>query len=105
MKALSKHCCPVCGDSIGANRWFWRSWIWTRWHCSSCGSLLRFNFRQRLKVGLLVLLFDAAVLAMGVFLLVSRISPWIWAIPICGIYLWGTILIFARWDKIILATK
>jgi len=105
MKARSNHCCPVCGHPVGASRWFWRAWIWARWHCASCGSLLRFDFRRRLMLGLYVGLFYALVMGIAVLLVLSRISPWIWAVPILGIYIWGTVIIFARGDKIVVADK
>ena len=39
---------------------WWRlyvaSWIWARWHCSSCGTLLAFDFRFRCALAILALL-------------------------------------------------
>jgi hypothetical protein len=56
-------------------------------------------------LGLYVGLFYALVTGIAVLLLLSRISPWIWAVPIFGIYIWGTVIIFVRGDKIIVADK
>ena len=56
-------------------------------------------------LGLYVGLFYALVMGIAVLLVLSRISPWIWAVPILGIYIWGTVIIFARGDKIIVADK
>jgi hypothetical protein len=71
----------------------------------SCGSLLRFDFRKRLMLGLFVALFYGLVAGIAVLLLLFHISPWIWAIPLFGIYIWGAVFIFARGDKIVLAEK
>ena len=105
MKARSNLCCPACGHPVGASRWFWRAWIWARWHCASCDSLLRFDFRRRLLLGLCVGLLGALVMLIGVILVSASISPWIWAAPLLGIYICGTFIIFSRGEKIVPADK
>jgi len=99
------HSCPACGHPVGAKRWFWRSWIWARWHCISCGTLLRFDFRRRLVLGLFTGLFCGLMMGVAVLCVMSRISPWIWAFPLFAIYIVGTIFIFARGDRIIVAEQ
>ena len=71
----------------------------------SCGTLLRFDFRRRLMLGLVVGLFYALIMGVAVLCMMSRISPWIWAFPLFVIYIVGTIFIFARGDRIIAADQ
>jgi membrane protein YdbS with pleckstrin-like domain len=66
---------------------------------------LRFDLRRRLMLGLLAGLFFALVMGMAVLFLFARVSPWIWAVPLLGIYIFGTVLIFAHGDKIVVAEK
>ena len=56
-------------------------------------------------LGLLVALFHALVAGMAGLFLLARVSPWIWAIPLLGIYVVGTVLIFVHGDKIVVAEK
>jgi hypothetical protein len=79
--------------------------MWARWHCASCGTLLRFDFRRRLMVGLFVGLLFILLMGVAVLCMISQITPWIWALPLIGIYIVGTILIFARGDRIIVAEE
>jgi uncharacterized membrane protein len=67
----------------------------------SCGTLLRFDFRRRLMVGLLIGLFYAVIMGIGVLGMMSRISPWVWVFPLLFLYIVGTIFIVARIDRII----
>jgi hypothetical protein len=99
------HSCPVCGRPIGAKRWFWRAWIWARWHCVSCGTLLRFDFRRRLMVGLFVGLFHALMMGVAVLCMMSPISAWVWASALFVIYIAGTIFTFVHGDRIIVADQ
>ncbi len=56
-------------------------------------------------LGLFVGLFYALVLGVAVLFMLARISPWIWAIPLLGIFIGGLVLIIARGDKIVVAEK
>jgi uncharacterized membrane protein len=67
----------------------------------SCGTLLRFDFRRRLMVGLLIGLFYAVIMGIGVLGMMSRISPWVWVFPLLVLYIVGTIFIVAHIDRII----
>jgi hypothetical protein len=95
--------CPVCGHPVGAKRWFWGSWIWARWHCVSCGTLLRFDSRRRWKVALIVGLFNVLIVGVEALCAFSRLSPWTWVIPLVVISAVGTIFIIVRYDRIIVA--
>jgi len=99
------HSCPICGHPLGAKRWFWSAWIWARWHCVSCDTLLRFDFRRRLMLGSFLGLFNALMMGVAVLRLMSRISPWIWVFLLLVIYIVGTIFIFVRGDRIIVAEQ
>jgi hypothetical protein len=44
-------------------------------------------------------------MAIAVLCMLSGISTWIWAVPISCIYLAGTVLIFARGDRITVAEQ
>src|ERR1039457_1133608 len=94
------HSCPVCGHPVGAKRWFWRAWIWARWHCESCATLLRFDFRRRLMLGLFVGLLCVLMTGVVALCLMSRISPWFWVFPVLVTYIVGTIFIVVRGDRI-----
>jgi ABC-type bacteriocin/lantibiotic exporter with double-glycine peptidase domain len=71
----------------------------------SCGTLLRFDFRRRLILGLFVGVFFALMMGVAVLCLMFRISPWIWAFPLVVIDIVGTIFIIARGDRIIVAEQ
>jgi hypothetical protein len=96
------HSCPVCGHPVGAKRWFWRSWIWARWRCVSCDTLLRFDFRQRLRVGLFHGLFLALLMVFAAMCLFFHLSPLI-LVPLFLIYTGATTFVFVRYDRIIAA--
>jgi hypothetical protein len=99
------HSCPVCGRPVGSNRYFWRSWIWARWHCVSCGTLLRFDFRRRLVLGLYTGLFYGLMIGVAILCVMSRISPWLWGIPLIAIWVAGSIFVFLRCDRITVAQE
>jgi len=99
------HSCPICGHPVGAKRWFWCAWIWARWHCRSCGTLLRFDFRRRLMLGLFVGLLCVLMTGLLALCVMSRISPWIWVFPVLVTYIVGTIIIAVRGDRIIVAEQ
>ncbi len=103
MTARPNHCCPVCGHPVGARRWFWRAWIWARWHCESCGTLLRFDFRRRLLVALFMGLLIMAALGVATACMLFRISPWIWAVPLLAAYICGFILVVLHGDRVAVA--
>ena len=71
----------------------------------SCGTLLRFDFRRRLMLGLFTGLFYGLMMGVAVLCVMCRISPWIWAFPLFVISIIGTIFIFARCDRIIVADQ
>jgi hypothetical protein len=102
---LSNHACPVCGRPVGASRWFWRAWIWAQWHCASCDTLLRFDFRRRLLMGLFIGLFNALVMAITILCMLSQISQWIWVPPLLCIFIGWAWFICTRCDRIIVATE
>jgi hypothetical protein len=98
------NCCPACGHPVGSKRYYWRAWIWARWQCESCGTRLRFDLRRRLKLGLRLLMFVVLMLGIATLCIFSRLSPWIWTIPLLVIYISGFIFIFFRCrDRIIAA--
>lgn len=103
LKARPNHCCPVCGHPVGAKRWFWRSWIWARWNCESCGTLLRFDSRRRLLFSLFMGLLFIAVLGIAVAFMLFRISPWIWAVPLFVAYVFGFVFVVRHGDRIVVA--
>ena len=103
MTTRLNHCCPVCGNPVGAKRWFWGAWIWARWQCAACGTLLRFDLRRRLLLGLFVGLLCAVMMGIAVLLILFRVTLWIWALPLLAIFIAGMILIFVRGDRIIVA--
>jgi hypothetical protein len=70
-----------------------------------CGTLLRFDFRRRLILGLFVWLFFALMMGVGVLCMMLRISAWIWAFPLFVIYVTGMTFIFVRGDRIIVAEQ
>lgn len=100
MKALPNHCCPVCGHPVGAKRWFWSAWIWARWNCRSCGTLLRFDLRRRLLFGLIMGLLSMAALGIAVVCILFRISPWTWAAPLLAAYIFGFIIVVLHGDRV-----
>lgn len=104
MKAPPNQCCPVCGHPVGAKRYFWRAWIWARWNCQSCGTLLRFDFRRRLLFGLLTGLLFTAAFGIAVACILFRISPWIWAIPLLAVSILGSVFLIRHGDRIAVAT-
>jgi len=71
----------------------------------SCDTLLRFDFRRRLMLGSFLGLFNALMMGVAVLRLMSRISPWIWVFLLLVIYIVGTIFIFVRGDRIIVAEQ
>ena len=99
------HSCPICGHPVGAKRWFWCAWIWARWHCTSCDTLLRFDFRRRLMLGLFIGLLYVLMMGVALLCMFSGISAWIWAFPLFIIYFVGTISIIVRGDRIIVAEQ
>ena len=99
------HCCPTCGHPVGVKRWFWRAWIWARWHCTSCGRLLRFDLHRRLIIGLVLALFYVLMLGVALLFMLSRVPPWIWVFPIILIGIVGMTFIIVRYDRIILAEE
>ena len=56
-------------------------------------------------LGLFVGLFYVLMMGVAVLCVMSRISPWIWAFPLLVIYIVGTIFIFVRYDRIIVAEE
>lgn len=50
-------------------------------------------------------LFNALMMGVAVLRLMSRISPWIWVFLLLVIYIVGTIFIFVRGDRIIVAEQ
>jgi hypothetical protein len=56
-------------------------------------------------LGLFIGLFYAVILGIAVPCMRSRISPWIWAVPLSCLYVAGTMLIVTRGDRIIAAEQ
>jgi len=54
-------------------------------------------------VGLSIGLLCALIGGVSAWLMFTHISPWIWGIPLAGIYIAGTMFIVARGDRIIMA--
>src|SRR2546430_4195706 len=104
MTARPNHCCPVCGHPVGAKRYFWRAWIWARWNCQSCGTLLRFDFRRRLLFGLFMGLLFTAAFGIAVACMLLRISPWILVIPLLAASIFGFVFVVRHGDRIAVAT-
>ncbi len=46
-------CCPECGHLADTRDGFWRP-VWRRWTCGGCGVPLSYDFRRRLKIGLML---------------------------------------------------
>ena len=103
MRTLPNHCCPVCTHPVGAKRWFWRPWIWARWNCESCGTLLRFDFRRRLLFSLFMTLLFMVALGIAGACMVLNISPWIWAGPLLAAFIFGFIFVVRHGDHIAMA--
>jgi hypothetical protein len=97
------NCCPVCGNPVGSKRYFWRAWIWARWNCQSCGTLLRFDFHRRLLFTLFMGVFFILTLGIEVLCLVLRIPNWIWYIPLLVIFILGMIFAVCRANRVIAA--
>lgn len=53
--------CPVCGGPVHWTRYWLRAWIWAKWPCPRCGSLLGFNRNRRMLYAL------AGAIAGGIF--------------------------------------
>jgi hypothetical protein len=104
MTARPNHCCPVCSHPVGVKRWFWSAWIWARWNCKSCGTLLRFDFRRRLLFGLYMGLLFMAVLGIAAACILVRISAWIWGVPLLATYIVSFILVVRHGDRVAVAT-
>gem|GEM_PF-2575555 len=104
MTTRANHCCPICHHPVGAGRWFWRAWIWARWNCGSCGSLLRFDFGRRLLFALFfgVILVTAFGIAAACMLL--QISPWIWTIPLLAAFIFAFAFLVLNGDRVVEAT-
>src|SRR2546421_12448513 len=98
------HCCPVCSHPVGAKRYFWRAWIWARWNCESCGTLLRFDFRRRLRFAMYMGLLFIAAFGIAVACMLFRISGWIWAGPLLAAYIFGFIITVRHGDRVAVAT-
>ena len=106
MTTRPNHCCPACGNPVGAKRWFWTAWIWAKWNCIFCGTLLRFDLRRRLMLGLLLALLYMLMTGIAViFGEMSDISPWTWALPVLAIIMVAPVLIFIRGDRVIVAQQ
>jgi len=103
MKARPNHCCPVCGHPVGVKRWFWRAWIWARWKCESCGTLLRFDFRRRLLFGLFMGLLFMTAFGIALAFLVLGISPWLWTVPLFVAFGFAFVFVVRHGDRVAVA--
>jgi len=102
MMSYPRNCCPVCGRPVGSSRYYWRAWLWARWNCRSCGTVLRFDFRRRLLLGLSMIMSQA--LFFGFEFL------WIWFhFPVWAYFIWGipllvvAVFFLLRIDRVIVA--
>jgi len=105
MKARPNHCCPVCGHPVGVKRWFLRSWIWARWNCESCGTLLRFDICSRLLFALFMGLLFIAAFGVAIACMLIGISAWLWAMPLLATFTLGFIFVVRHGDRIAVATS
>ena len=103
MKERPNHCCPVCGHPVGAKRWFWGAWIWARWNCKSCGTLLRFDFRRRLLLAFFMGLLYMVAFGVVVACMSVRISPWIWGVPLFAAVIFGLVFVVRHGDRVTVA--
>jgi uncharacterized protein (DUF983 family) len=44
---MNRHSCPKCGREAPKAQRYLRNWVWARWKCSSCGTLLTFDGKPR----------------------------------------------------------
>ena len=82
------------GAGVGWKRLWFHAWLFSRWNCSDCGALLKFDWQQRVAIG---------VASGVVFVTMRHLAPEIrwWAIPLCIVLL---VLIFS-FDSVCLAEE
>ena len=69
-----RHCCPACGQRVSWSRLNLRAWVWARWPCESCGTLLRFHLASRLLCGVLL----AGWLEFTNLFVLRHVDVWVW---------------------------
>src|ERR1035441_8250484 len=102
MTSYPRNCCPACGQPVSASRYIWRAWIWARWSCKSCGTLLRFDFRTRLMLGLFVGLWQLIFFGLAFLCIWFHFPIWsyfVWGIP----YFCLAIYFTCHFDRVIVA--
>jgi len=68
--------CPQCGNKVGRKRLYLKAWIWSKWECPVCASLLEFDFGRRFVITL-----GAVLLALLPFPALFDIEPWYYGCP------------------------
>ena len=60
---MDRHSCPKCGHEVPKTERYIRNYVWNKWECSNCGTLLTFDRRPRnaLTIATLVLIATAWV--------------------------------------------
>jgi uncharacterized protein (DUF983 family) len=72
---LPHRACPQCRTPVGWRRFLLQSGIWVRWHCPSCGCLLKFSWKRRLLFAILIVVMIVVSMVISFFLVVSLELP------------------------------
>ena len=68
---ISSRACPVCGEPVPWTRYWIKPWVWAKWPCSRCDSILTFDGSRRLWVGMI-----GGALG-GSFFFVTKLYGWV----------------------------
>ena len=52
--------CPKCGHEVPKERRYLRNWMWAKWNCSNCETVLGFCYKRRS----LMIFLDAIILVL-----------------------------------------
>lgn len=64
--------CPQCRTPVPFERRVFRAWLWARWRCKTCDSLLGFNVKRRIIAGVLIVQIATSVVAIILFKFMGR---------------------------------
>jgi hypothetical protein len=73
--------CPQCGNRVSWKRLQFKTFIWSKWECPICGSLLGVDFGRRIVIGFTVV--PLALLPLVFFGVRSRYFQLAWVVLVC----------------------
>jgi uncharacterized protein (DUF983 family) len=79
---MNQRFCPKCAHEVSKTQRYLRNWMWAKWKCDNCGTLLGFSQRRRF----LMILINVIVIGL------AEVINFRWKLDL-GWWIWGWIIV------------